>query len=163
MTTTTEPRAIPLAGPAGKRRSRRRTWRPSLPAALLLLAAAFGVALLAPVPVLPDQAEAAITQRVAERLPGWRIQRALPSWEGAWTVVATCGDRHVGFQMVPGHGLRPGDAWLHPEDEYSYDRLARISDDRTYLVWFGDERHAPSLSCRSELARQAGQRVNAVD
>jgi len=152
MTTTAEPRTIPVSAPTATRRSRGRTTRLPLPAALLLLAALFGVALLAPLPVMPDQARVAATQRVEERLPGWRIQRMLPSWEGAWTVVAICGDRHVGFQMVPGHGLGPGDAWLHPEDQYSHDRLARVSDDRTYLIWFRGETSAPSLSCRSDRA-----------
>ena len=146
--------AFPSAHPAPRRGSR----RPSGPLALLLLAGTFGVALLAPIPALSNPAEAQVVSRVAERLPGWRIERTAQSWEGAWTVVARCGDRQLGFQMVPGHGLRPGDAWIHPQDRYSWSRIEAVSDDTTYLVWYRDAAHAPSLSCRAELARLGAER-----
>ena len=72
------------------------------------------------------------------RLPGWHIERARSSWEGAWSVVATCGTLHLGFQVVPGHGLAPGDAWLHPEDRYARERLGSISDSWRALIWFAE-------------------------
>ncbi|HEX6140679.1 MAG TPA: hypothetical protein VF013_09520 [Candidatus Limnocylindria bacterium] len=137
---------------------RRRSWRPSRPLALLMLAGIFGVALLAPVPAIPNTARAEVVSRVEQRLPGWQIVHTLASWEGAWTVVARCGSRQVGFQMVPGHGLRPQDAWIHPEDQYSRSRLASVSDDRNYLVWYDGELTAPRLSCRTELARTDAER-----
>ncbi len=93
---------------------RRRRWRLPTPAAIALLAVVFATALLAPLPVAPNQARAEVMANVERRLPGWHIERARSSWEGAWSVVATCGTLHLGFQLVPGHGLAPGDAWLHP-------------------------------------------------
>lgn len=119
----------------------------------LLLAVVFGVALWAPIPTGPNAARADVMAQVEQRFPGWRIARASSSWEGAWSVVVSCGTRQVGFQLVPGHGLPAGDAWLHPEDRYSHARLATISDDRTYLVWYRDAKHAPSLLCRDQVAR----------
>jgi hypothetical protein len=71
-------------------------------------------------------------------------------------VVAACGPQQLGFQIVPGHGLAPGDAWLHPEDEYARNRLATISDDYRTLVWLRDPVRVRSLSCRQELARSRG-------
>jgi hypothetical protein len=113
----------------------------------------FLTAMLAPMPTKPNEARTEVIASVEERLPGWNIVRTRSSWEGAWTVVAACGAVQVGFQWVPGHGLRPGDAWLHPEDRYSRDRLASISDDRRWLVWFDDPVRPRALSCRQELAR----------
>ena len=59
------------------------------------------MALLAPLPVSPNQARAEVVANVERRLPGWHIERARSSWEGAWSVVATCGTLHLGFQVVP--------------------------------------------------------------
>lgn len=134
--------------------SRRRAHHPrlSLPAALLLLGGLFAFALLAPIPALPDAARAQVTARVEDKLPGWEIVRTDSSWEGAWTVVAACGEARLGFQLVPGHGLAPGDAWVRPEDSYSRSRLRTVSDNSDYLVWY-DGHHGRRLSCRSELAR----------
>ena len=129
----------------------------------LLLAAVFGVALWAPIPTGPNDARADVMAQVEQRFPGWRIARARSSWEGAWSVVVSCGTRQVGFQLVPGHGLPAGDAWLHPEDRYSHARLATISDDRTYLVWYRDAKHAPSLSCRDAVARPHAELKQLVD
>jgi hypothetical protein len=126
------------------------------PAALLTLCGLFAVALLVPLPTAPNTARAQVVSRVEDRLPGWNIVRADASWEGAWTVVAACGEREVGFQLVPGHGLAPGDLWLQPEDRFSRTRLQAVSDLTGYLIWF--RQGARSLSCRSELARQ-GQRA----
>jgi hypothetical protein len=130
----------------------------------LLLGAIFAVALWAPIPTGPNAARAQIVAQVGEHLPGWQITLARPSWEGGWAVVVRCGPRQVGFQLIPGHGLPPGDAWLHPDDSYSHARLATISDDRTYLVWYRDGERARSLSCRTELARsQTGRRSSPAD
>jgi hypothetical protein len=135
---------------ARTRRSRRSI---PLPAALVMLFALFAVALLAPMPVLPNAARAQVVSTVSDRLPGWKIVRTRSSWEGAWTVVASCGPLQLGFQFVPGHGLSPGDAWLHPDDEYARDRLESISDDYRFIVWFRDPARPKALSCGQELAR----------
>jgi hypothetical protein len=129
-----------------------------LPAALAMLAALFVIALLAPLPDMPNAARARVIDTVSERLPGWRIVRTQTSWEGAWTVVAACGGRHIGFQMVPGHGLPPGYAWLHPADEYARLRLTTISDDSRFLVWYPDPLDDRQLDCRQELARARYER-----
>ena len=139
---------------------RRRRWRLPTPAAIALLAVVFATALLAPLPVTPNEARAQVVASVERRLPGWQIERAQSSWEGAWSVVATCGTLHLGFQLVPGHGLAPGDAWLHPEDRYARERLGTISDSYRSLIWFAepiDDRHR-TLSCRQEMARLGGAR-----
>jgi hypothetical protein len=127
--------------------------------ALALLAGIFSVAFLVPMPAAQNTARAEVVAHVEDRLPGWDIVRTRSSWEGAWTVVAACGTQRLGFQFVPGHGLQPGDAWLHPEDEYALNRLASISDDRRFLVWFDDPVRMRSLSCRQELARIHAGRV----
>jgi hypothetical protein len=110
-----------------------------------------------PMPVTRNTARADVVAKVEDRLPGWSIVRTRSSWEGAWSVVAACGTQRLGFQLVPGHGLSPGDAWLHPEDAYARERLATISDDYHYLVWFGDPIRMRSLSCQQELARNHGR------
>jgi hypothetical protein len=137
---------------------RRRRWRPPTPVALALLGVAFAAALLAPLPVAPNQARAQVVADVESRLPGWRIEKARSSWEGAWSVVATCGRLQLGFQLVPGHGLPPGDAWLHPEDRYARERLGTISDSWRTLVWFAEPigPRTKTLSCRQEMARLGG-------
>jgi hypothetical protein len=140
------------AKPASPSRARGRGRIPA-PLALLLLAGVFCAALLAPMPTTDNTARAAVVAQVRNRLPGWSIVRTRPSWEGAWSVVAACGTQRLGFQLVPGHGLSPGDAWLHPEDQYARSRLATISDDFQYLVWFSDPIRLRSLSCQQELAR----------
>jgi len=105
---------------------RRRRWRLPIPAAIALLAVVFAAALLAPLPVAPNEARAEVVATVERRLPGWHIERTQSSWEGGWSVGATCGTLHLGFQLVPGHGLATGDAWLHPEDRYARERLGSI-------------------------------------
>ena len=143
---------------------RRRRWRLPTPAAIALLAVVFATALLAPLPVTPNEARAQVVASVERRLPGWQIERAQSSWEGAWSVVATCGTLHLGFQLVPGHGLAPGDAWLHPEDRYARERLGSISDSFRSLIWFAEpigNRHR-TLSCRQEMARLGGGARNPV-
>jgi hypothetical protein len=141
-----------LGAPA---RRRRRVGRVPLPVALALLPVLFGFALLAPMPALPNSARAEVVASVADRLPGWQIVGTRASWEGAWMVVATCGTSRLGFQWVPGHGLPPGDAWLHPEDKHAYDRLASTSDDSRFLVWFRGTLRPRVLSCEDELARRS--------
>jgi hypothetical protein len=131
-----------------------RRWR----LAPLLLGVIFAVALWAPIPTGPNAARSQVMGQVGEHFPGWQIMRAGPSWEGAWAVVVRCGQRQVGFQLIPGHGLPAGDAWLHPDGSYSHDRLATISDDRTQLIWYLDGERARSLSCRTGLARSQAER-----
>jgi hypothetical protein len=132
---------------------RRHRWRASAPVGMALLCGVFLTAMLAPMPTTPNEPRTQVIASVEDRLPGWNIVRTHSSWEGAWAVVASCGALRLGFQWVPGHGLSPGDAWLHPEDPYSADRLASISDDRRFLVWFDDPIRPRALSCRQELAR----------
>lgn len=136
----------------------RRRWRLSIPAAIALLAVVFATALLAPLPVAPNEARAEVVASVERRLPGWHIERTQSSWEGGWSVVATCGTLHLGFQLVPGHGLAPGDAWLHPEDRYARERLGSISDSWRALIWFAQPigLRTKTLSCRQEMARLGG-------
>jgi hypothetical protein len=133
-------------------RAARPWWRPAPPLALLLLGGVFATALLAPIPAGPNAARAEVVDRVEAKLPGWDIVRTDSSWEGAWSVVAACGDDQLGFQVVPGHGLAPGDAWIQPEDGYTRARMRSVSDHSMYLVWL-DEHRGRSLPCRSELAR----------
>lgn len=121
--------------------------------ALVVLAAIGAGALLAPIPTLGNDAQAGVVSQVAQRLPGWRIVRAGESWESAYTVVASCAGRVVGFQYVPEHGLPPGDAWLQPDDSYSRSRLSELTDSRRYLVWRDRPRVDRTLSCREEIAR----------
>lgn len=132
-------------------RIQHRPWR--TPTVLATLLAAFVAALLVPIPSLPDPGRATVRAEVEERLPGWRIQRLAPSWEGGYTVVTRCAGRHVGFQFVPGHGLPADDAWIQPSNDYARERLASLSDHRRYLLWRGDPIAPASLSCRQELAR----------
>lgn len=126
-------------------------WRAAVGA--LTLAGVLAGALLLPVPVLPDGARAAVRTEVRHRLPGWRIERIDPSWEGAYTVVTTCAGLELGFQYVSGHGLLPDDAWIQPNDAYSRRRLTPLSDHYRYLVWYGERQRPDRLSCQEELAR----------
>jgi hypothetical protein len=138
--------------PARPSRAARLRRRIATSAALLMLGGVFGAALLVPIPAAPNTARAEVMERVETRLPGWEILRTDSSWEGAWTVVAACGSNRLGFQVVPGHGLAPGDAWIKPEDSYTRSRLPIVSDNSSYLVWY-DGHRGRSLPCRSELAR----------
>lgn len=138
--------------PAPLTRAARLKRRLATPAALLMLGGVFAVSLLVPIPAAPNTARAEVVERVEAKLPGWEIIRTDSSWEGAWTVVAACGPNRLGFQVVPGHGLPPGDAWIKPEDSYTRTRIPVISDSTSYLVWFEGHR-GRSLPCRSELAR----------
>jgi hypothetical protein len=120
---------------------------------LLGLALAGGIWL--PIPSAGNAALSDVVGQVRAHLPGWNIRRATASWEGAYTVVASCGSRQIGFQLVPEHGLPVGDAWIQPNDPYARSRLAPLSDNETYLVWFRNAEPKRSLSCREELARHA--------
>ncbi len=131
------------------RRSRRGTY-----VGVAALAAAFWLALVAPIPTTGNAELERVTTEVASRFPGWSITRASASWENAYTVVASCAGREIGFQVVPEHGLPVGDAWVQPDDEFSRARLAETSDHRTYLVWFQHPIRERQLSCRAEMARE---------
>jgi hypothetical protein len=124
----------------------------------VLLAAALGAALWAPIPTLPDTARDAVIGRLEQRLPGWHVQRLTSSWEGAYTVVISCVGRELGFQFVPGHGLPPGAAWVLPDDPYSRRRLTGLSDHLLYLVWYPEDERSDALSCDDELARSERNR-----
>ena len=65
------------------------------------------------------------------------------------------GGRQIGFQVVPGHGLPPQDAWIQPNDEFARSRLAEVSDYSTVLVWRAVRITEHTLSCRQELARSS--------
>ena len=126
-------------------------WRAA--AGVLALAAVLPGALLVPIPTVADSGRIEVRRDVRDRLPGWRIQRIDPSWEGAYTVVATCAGLEIGFQLVRGHGLPPDDAWIQPNDAYARERLGEVSDNRRFLVWYDDEIRHDYLSCQEELAR----------
>jgi hypothetical protein len=120
---------------------------------MLAAAAAFGLALWLPIPTVPDGARGQIAETIQRRMPGWEVDRIDPSWEGAYTVVATCDDRTLDFQLVPGHGLPAGGAWLRPSDENGIRLLGRVSDHNRYLIWFGERLTTRRLSCFAELAQ----------
>lgn len=122
-------------------------------AAGLALIAALALALLVPIPSMPDAGRAAVRDEVAARLPGWTIQRLRPSWEGGYTVVTRCAGLELDFQYVPGHGLPGRDAWLHPSGPYARERLDELSDHRRYLIWRADPARSRALSCPEQLAR----------
>lgn len=122
-------------------------------AGIPLLAGILGMALWMPIPTTGDAPLSGVVSEVQQHLPGWRIVRANASWEGAYTVVATCGARELGFQLVPEHGLPVGDAWIQPNDTYARGRLAYVSDHQEFLVWYQNPPRERTLTCRSELAR----------
>lgn len=130
-------------------RSRRRST-----IAIFALAVAFAVALWAPIPTTGNAELARVRGEVEARFPGWRITRATASWENAFTVVASCAGREIGFQVVPEHGLPVGDAWVQPNDEFSRQRLTEVSDHHRYLVWFEHPLRERQLTCRAEMARE---------
>lgn len=117
------------------------------------LAIALGLGLWLPIPTTGDAHLSTVVSEVRERLPGWRIVRAEPSWEGGYTVVAACASRELGFQLVTGHGLGIGDAWIQPNDLYARSRLSRVSDHDDYIIWYQNPVRERTLTCRSELAR----------
>ncbi|MGI8998555.1 MAG: hypothetical protein ACR2GO_02455 [Candidatus Limnocylindria bacterium] len=121
-------------------------------ASLLVLAGVFALSLTVPIPSLPDGGRQAVMREVGDRLPGWSVERLDPSWEGAYTVVAFCAGRQMGFQFVPGHGLPGRDAWLQPNDEYTRERLVSLSDHWRNLVWYDDPALFNTLSCDEEIA-----------
>ncbi len=120
----------------------------------ILLGFVLAVALTLPIPGTPDPARGTLVHQIGQRLPGWKVDRVDHSWEGAFTVVATCVGREISFQYVPEHGLQLGDGWLQPSDPYSRKRLAELSDHYRYLIWFAQPAMKHTLSCREELARQ---------
>jgi hypothetical protein len=105
-----------------------------------------------PIPATGNAQLNQIVGEVRERLPGWRIVQANASWEGAYTVVAACGARQLGFQYVPEHGLPEGAAWIQPNDAYARNRLEYSSDHPEYLVWYPNPARERTLTCRSQLA-----------
>lgn len=132
-----------------KRRS-----RPGALVAIAALAAAFWLALVAPIPTTGNAELERVRDEVADRFPGWNITRATASWENSYTVVASCAGRQIGFQVVPEHGLPVGDHWVQPNDEFTRERLAEVSDHHRYLVWFEHPLRERQLSCRAEMARE---------
>ena len=121
-------------------------------ASFVALAGILTLSLTVPIPSAPDEGEAAVASVVGKRLPGWTVERINRSWEGAYSVVAMCAGREIGFQYVPGHGLPPDNAWLQPSDAYTRERLATISDHWRHLVWYDDPAIMDTLSCQEELA-----------
>ena len=132
-------------------RTRQTHWRAA--GGTMALAGVLAGALLVPIPVTPDDGRTAVGLEIRDRLPGWRVERIDPSWEGAYTVVASCGRHELGFQLVRGHGLPVDDAWIHPSDAYARERLAQVSDHSRSLVWYAERRRPRQLSCQEELAR----------
>ena len=129
------------------------------------LAGAFLIALTVPIPTLPDAGRAEVRAEVADRLPGWSVQRLEPSWENAYVVVTSCAGRDLAFQFIPGHGLPRDDAWIHPHNSYARARLSATSDHARYLVWRGQKADPASMGCSENLARDdsADGRVDGTD
>jgi hypothetical protein len=117
------------------------------------LAGAFLIALTVPIPTLPDAGRAEVRAEVADRLPGWSVQRLEPSWENAYVVVTSCAGRDLSFHFIPGHGLPRNDAWIHPYNSYARARLSATSDHSRYLVWRGQKDDPASMRCSEDLAR----------
>jgi hypothetical protein len=129
------------------------------PAALLSLPLLLAVAFWAPIPRVGDPGIDRVLAEVHERLPGWDVQHATDTWEGGYAVVASCGAREIGFQVVPGHGLPPDDFWLQPNDWYARTRLEEVSDYPTFLIWRAQPIINRTLSCQRQLAQAAVQPV----
>ena len=103
-----------------------------------------------------------VVAQVHARLPGWDVVGATDTWEGGFAVVASCGARTLGFQMVPGHGLPPDDAWLQPNDAYADSRLRQTSDYPTFLIWRAHPLLNRTLTCSDELALPATPSATAL-
>ena len=61
----------------------------------------------------------------------------------------------MGFQVVPGHGLPPDDAWLQPNDWSARIWLEQVSDYPTFLIWRARPAIDRTLICDRELAQAA--------
>jgi len=122
-------------------------------AAFLALPLLLAVAFWAPIPKVGDPGIDKVVAQVHARLPGWHVVRATDTWEGGYAVVASCGAREMGFQLVPGHGLPPDDAWLQPNDWYSRIWLERVSDYPTFLIWRARPLVDRTLNCDGQVAR----------
>jgi len=121
-------------------------------AALIALPLLLGIALWAPIPRVGDPGVDRVVAQVHARLPGWHVVRATDTWEGGYAVVTSCGAREMGFQLVPGHGLPPDDAWLQPNDWYARIWLERVSDYPTFLIWRARPVINRKLTCNQQLA-----------
>jgi hypothetical protein len=127
------------------------------------LAAAFLLALTAPIPALPDAGRAEVRAQVADRLPGWSVERIDRSWENAFAVVTSCAGRDIAFHFVPGHGLPREDAWIHPYNSYGRARLSATSDHTRYLVWRGGRLDPASMTCSEDVARGSSPALHPRD
>jgi hypothetical protein len=122
-------------------------------AALLALPLLLGLALWAPIPKVGDPGIDRVVAQVHTRLPGWHVVRATDTWEGGYAVVASCGMHEMGFQVVPGHGLPPDDAWLQPNDSYARISLEKVSDYPTFLIWRARPAIDRTLNCNGGLTQ----------
>jgi hypothetical protein len=122
-------------------------------AALFALPLLFVVALWAPIPKVGDPGIEHVVAQVHARMPGWDVVGATDTWEGGYAVAASCGTEEMGFQVVPGHGLPPNDAWLQPNDDATRIWLEQISDYPTFLIWRAHPQTDRTLSCDRELAQ----------
>jgi hypothetical protein len=133
-------------------------------AALAALPLLFVVALYAPIPKVGDPGIDHLVAQVHARMPGWEVVRATDTWEGGYAVVASCGLKQMGFQVVPGHGLPPNDSWLQPNDENTRIWLEQVSDYPTFLIWRATPQTDRTLSCDSQLAQvESGRTRNQLN
>ena len=114
-----------------------------------------GAALWAPIPKVGNPGIDRVVAQVHARLPGWDVVGATDTWEGGFAVVASCGRQEMGFQVVPGHGLPPDDAWLQPNDWSARIWLEQVSDYPTFLIWRARPAIDRTLICDRELAQAA--------
>ena len=105
--------------------------------------------------VVRNRAIDRVVAQVHARLPGWDVVGATDTWEGGFAVVASCGRQEMGFQVVPGHGLPPDDAWLQPNDWTTRISLEQISDYPTFLIWRAQPQTDRTLSCDQHIAQAA--------
>jgi hypothetical protein len=128
-------------------------------AAVLALAALFGVAWAAPIPALGDAPYGPAVALVHQHLPGWQVTSVQGAWEGGTTVSVRCMSHTIGVQLVPGHGPPANDVWLQASDEVSAYLLGRTSDYDGYLIWLSQPLLPRVLACSAMLAgdnRDAG-------
>jgi tRNA(Arg) A34 adenosine deaminase TadA len=130
--------------------------------AILLLVGVVTAALWMPIPTTGNAQLDQVVGEVRQRLPGWRIVQADASWEGAYTVVASCGSRELGFQLVPEHGLPVGDSWVQPNDLYARTRLEHVSDHDRMQLQRDPTAHAVLLTIQAAARKLETRRLSDV-
>jgi hypothetical protein len=82
------------------------------------------------------------------------VVRAGETWENNYVVVAVCGDREIGFQVVPARGMLRGDAFIVPDDRFSRSRMRLVVDYPQYMFWRAGSTVERPLECQEEVAKE---------